>query len=413
MDHRPPRPLRLPAPLGLAAVVLVCVTFLGSAVVASAATPGTKLWAKRYDGPANGSDWAESLAVSPDGTKVFVTGRSAGSTSYDYATLAYAASTGAKLWTKRYDGDKRSDYAHSLAVSPDGTKVFVTGESSKDYATLAYRASTGVELWAKRYDGPGNYYDDAYSLAVSPDGTKVFVTGTSWGSTSPDYATLAYDVSTGAKLWTKRYDDYPGNYYEAAYSLAVSPDGTKVFVTGESGGSTGPNDYATLAYDASTGAKLWTKRYEGPGNGDDNAYSLAVSPDGTKVFVTGTSWGSTSPDYATLAYRASTGAKLWTRRYDGGGEKRSDYAESLAVSPDGTKVFVTGLSWGSTGPDYATLAYDVSTGAKLWAKRYDGPGNGYDAAYSLAVSPDGTKVFVTGESGGSTSTDHATLAYTA
>jgi hypothetical protein len=34
-------------------------------------------------------------------------------------------------------------------------------------------------------------------------------------------------------------------------------------------------------------------------------------------------------------------------------------------------------------------------GAKLWVQRYDGPGNGYDVAHSVAVSRGGT-VFVTG-----------------
>ena len=38
-----------------------------------------------------------------------------------------------------------------------------------------------------------------------------------------------------------------------------------VFVTGVSnGGSTSSDDYATIAYDASTGARLWVNRYNGP-----------------------------------------------------------------------------------------------------------------------------------------------------
>ena len=54
---------------------------------------------------------------------------------------------------------------------------------------------------------------------------------------------------------------------------------------------------------ASTGSTRWISRYDGPGNGDDGASSVAVSPLGTGVFVTGGSEGSTgSFDYATIAY---------------------------------------------------------------------------------------------------------------
>jgi hypothetical protein len=56
----------------------------------------------------------------------------------------------------------------------------------------------------RRYNGPGNSYDFANALGVSPDGSKVFVTGESNASSaldSKDYATVAYNASTGASLW--------------------------------------------------------------------------------------------------------------------------------------------------------------------------------------------------------------------
>src|SRR5204862_8268109 len=89
-----------------------------------------------------------------------------------------------------------------------------------------------------------------------------------------------------------------------AASGAVGAHGTKVDVTGDSAGSTSGPDYTTLAYDALTGARDCVKFYNGPSNDTDRATSLAISPDGTKVFVTGGSAGSTSSDYATIAYVA-------------------------------------------------------------------------------------------------------------
>ena len=247
--------------------------------------------------------------------------------------------------------------ANAVAVSPDGATVFVTGASrgrgtGADYATVAYRAATGRRLWASRYNGPGNGDDGAFSVAVSPDGTTVFVTGASKGrSTRYDYATVAYGAATGRRLWASRYNG-PGNADDWAVSVAVSPDGATVFVTGFSKGRTTGRDYATVAYRAATGMQLWASRYNGPGNGDDSAWSAAVSPDGATVFVTGASKGrGAGDDYATVAYSAATGRKLWVSRHNNGG------ACCVAVSPGGRRVFVTGSPGPAAVGDYLTIAY--------------------------------------------------------
>jgi hypothetical protein len=302
-------------------------------------------------------------------------------------------------------------------VSPGGSKVFVTGNSKGsgtnfDYATVAYDAATGAQLWVKRYNAPANKGDFAEAVDVSPNGSKLFVSGVSYGSTSGgDYATVAYDAFTGSRLWVSRYTT-PGNGFDECRALRVSPDGSKVFATGDSKGSTSIDDYATVAYKASTGAALWVKRYNGPGNGDDGAHALAVSPDGSKVFITGPSEGSgSSYDYATIAYGASAGAKLWVRRYNGPANG-GDGAQALGVSPDGSQLFITGSSGSPGSADYATVAYNASTGGQLWDTLYDGPASGNDSASSLVVGPGGSRVFVTGSSQGSTSgEDFATVAY--
>jgi WD40 repeat protein len=381
-----------------------------------------QLWVARYVG----GDSAFSVAVSPGGGTVFVTGESASTSSgTDYATVAYSASTGARLWVKRYNGPGNiNDAASSVVVSPGGRRVFVTGSSvgartGRDYATIAYNAATGARLWVKRYNGPANSDDSASSVVVSPGGGTVFVTGSAATSQDPemgtDYATVAYSAATGARLWVKRYNG-PGNLYDDAFSVAVSPGGGRVFVTGRSFGATSGGDYATVAYSAATGARLWVKRYNGPANGDDSASSVAVSPGGGRVFVTGSSDRTTSAyefDYETVAYNATTGERVWTARYNGPGNG-VDSAHVVEVSPGGGTVFVAGGSYGTTGSsDYATVAYSAATGARRWVTRYDGTGNG-DSAFSIAVNPDGSTVYVTGGSSGTTGfLDYATLAYSA
>ena len=266
-------------------------------------------------------------------------------------------------------------------------------------------AASGARVWAGRYNGPGRGPDLASALAVSPGGRMVFVTGGSAGiGTGQDYATAAYNAATGARRWVSRYNG-PGSKIDNARSVAVSPSGRVVFVTGSSYGGRGTAaDYATVAYNAATGARLWVSRYNGPRSGNDVAASVAVSPDGGTVFVTGQSAGRTSgTDYATVAYNAATGARRWVSRYSGPGNGK-DAAVSVAISPDGRLVFVTGQSAGppTTGIDYATVAYRAATGARLWASRYDGPVGGDDSAVALAVSPSGATVFVTGQSAAKT-----------
>jgi WD40 repeat protein len=411
----------LPAALLLSAGALVPAVSVAQAAGAShsrapaashtAAVPGQQLWVQRYQGPGKPFNGTWDAALSPDGTTVFVTGSSWSSDPQNvyrqnYATIAYRAATGARLWVARYSGPGLNGVARSMAVSPNGKMVFVTGASKGtssefDYATVAYQAATGAQLWVKRYNGPGNGDDEAVAVAVSPDGGKVFVTGSSEGTSSGlDYATVAYRASTGARLWAKRYNG-PGNGDDSAASLAVSPNGQMVAVTGQSPGAGGRNDYQTIAYNATTGAQLWGSRYNGPADSTDDADAVTVSPDSTTVVVTGPSYGdaSTDFDWATVAYRATTGAQLWATRHNGPGNDL-DQPWAMAMDPTGTRVFVTGFSTGKTSEDCTTIAYRTTTGAQLWATGYNGPANGQDNATDITTSPDGTKVFITGSTGG-------------
>ncbi len=195
---------------------------------AGAATITT--WSRRYDG----GEQPGPMAVSRDGSKLFVTGipQKRGA-----ATIAYNAVTGAALWHAPYPGGAASD----LAVSPDGSTLVVTGGAG----TVAYDTATGAVRWAN-VGAPGN------SVAVSPDGSTVFTAN--WDGQLPGYVISAYAAASGASVWTS---SYRRTGLTAGAFLTVSPDGTRVFARGTSGGF---GAYLTLAFDASTGARLWVRR---------------------------------------------------------------------------------------------------------------------------------------------------------
>src|SRR5216683_2225671 len=111
---------------------------------------GAELWVARYNGPASSGDWATAIAVDDTGN-IYVTGGSVGiGTLIDYATVAYD-SNGTELWVARYNGPANGyDIANAIAVDSTGS-VYVTGRSEGirtgyDYATIAYN-STGAEQW--------------------------------------------------------------------------------------------------------------------------------------------------------------------------------------------------------------------------------------------------------------------------
>src|SRR2546426_12147530 len=224
---------------------------------------------------------------------------------------APAAPLHAQQWVARYnDRINDLDQARALGVSPDGATVFVTGESirfrdSMDWITVAYDSVTGTEKWLARYNSPANTNDRAFALAVSPDGTKVFVTG----QAGAPYTVVAYDAVTGKGVWVSRST---GRRVGWGAALTVSPDGSMVFATGV-GNGVGGGDFTTVAYDAATGVRRWVARYNGTGNGYEQATALVVSPGGATVFVTGPAvvGPGTTTDYATIAYDAATGTQRW------------------------------------------------------------------------------------------------------
>src|SRR5437762_12812553 len=67
-----------------------------------------------------------------------------------------------------------------------------------------------AQNWVKRYHGPG-LLNAAFAMALSPDGSTVLVNGVSYSSTSADYATVVDDAATGAQGWVRRYTG-PGHH---------------------------------------------------------------------------------------------------------------------------------------------------------------------------------------------------------
>jgi uncharacterized delta-60 repeat protein len=360
---------------------------------------GSQLWASRYDGPANDIDIATGISISQN--EAFVTGWSYGGTSGDDVVAVRYNSAGTQQWSQRLDGTGNAgDYPTGIATDNSENSYIVGlvdgGSTGNDLGVVKYNVS-GVKQWSDSYNGTGNTLDRPTALTADNSG-NVYVTGQSDGLlTAADVVTIKYDAS-GNKLWESRYNG-AGNTYDYANAIAVDNSGN-VYVAGYSDA-----DYLTIKYDAS-GSQIWASKYNGPGNSTDFATAIALY--GTDVYVTGRSYGTSSFDYATVRYNATTGNAVWVARYDGPGNA-DDYAKAMTVDGLGN-VYVTGASGTYPDNDFATVKYD-GNGAELWASRYNGPGNSDDEAVAIALQSSG-KVIVSGSSfGAGSSYDFATVAY--
>jgi WD40 repeat protein len=365
--------------------------------VAYDASTGHQMWVSEYDYPGwSGYDFATSLAVSPDGHTVYVTGGSNAKRGYAYATIAYDASIGATLWVARYRGSGNDGgYARAIAVSPNRRAIFVTGQMNvgccapQMYVTVAYNATNGQRLWVETYhDEIGTGYNIAAAIAVSPDSQRVFVTGYD--------ATIAYDADKGGRLWLDR--SRFGGDASSGDSIAVSPDGNSVFIVGN-GLQGGHGVVVAAALDAGSGDEYWTATYAGPGDQGASASSLAVSPNGRQVFAMGES----APEigqgsaYTTLAFSAASGAQEWVSVRPGPAETHSATSHGLATN--GKTVFAAGDTVGANGASDVTMsAYAARTGALRFEGRYDSPAHGDDYGIGIAIPPDRREVCVLGQS---------------
>jgi len=358
------------------------------------------VWVRRFNGSGNGTDVAYALALD-DSLNVYVTGESSNGQNNDYCTVKYSP-TGTLLWSRVYNGSGMSgDAARAVAVDRN-RNIFVTGYSwgtNYDFATIKYTPA-GDTAWVRRYNGPGNGDDYARALKVDASG-NAYVAGYASGSgTGYDFCLLKY-APNGTLLWSRLYHGGGGD--DCARALALDSSGN-LYVTGESSNGTA-HDYLTIKY-TSNGDSLWTRRYNGSGNGDDMPSALTPDSSGN-LLVTGKSWGSGSDyDFCTIKY-APNGDTLWIRRFNGPGN-RTDVAYAVTVDRRGN-AFVAGGS-DSVSTDYRTIKYSPN-GTLLWTRTYDGPWYSYDEIFGAATDTGGN-VYVTGYSdGGGIFFDYCTIKY--
>jgi cysteine-rich repeat protein len=338
-------------------------------------------------------DGPQGLAISPDGAYVYV----AGSSESAIAIFQRDAVAGTLTWVGEerngVDGVTGLGLAQSIAISPDGTSLYVASGDDKAVAVFARNLLTGLLTFveAKKNGDDGGVVtglSGAESVAVSPDGKNVYVAA----DESNAVAVFSRNAASGALTFVEaKRDNTDGvDGLQKARSVAVSADGKNVYVAGSL-----DNAVAAFGRDATTGALTFLqvmKDGEGGVEGLERARALAVSHDGLDVYVAGGTDDAIAifernPATGLLAFHGFLSRATGTRGLDG--------PQSIFVSDDATRVVVAS----SIDQSVAIFARDLATGDLTFLDLRRDSESGVDGlgdASAAIVSPDGLHVYAVG-----------------
>lgn len=205
--------------------------------------------------------------------------------------------------------------------------------------------------------------------------------------------------------WAARFN---GAHDSTDVAKAVTTDiQGNVYVTGYCTSLILFTQIVTIKY-SPAGAVLWSSSYGSLLFNEGNAICI---DDSNNVYVAGFSYGLLSlSDFVVIKYNSS-GVQQWVYRYNGQGNGQ-DAANSIVVDAQ-HNVYVTGSAMQGLlilgNLDYVTIKLNVN-GIQQWAVNYDGPVHGDDIPYKI-VKDNLNNVIVTGSSAGSTGLDYATVKY--
>lgn len=380
--------------------------------VATDTGTGKILWTSavdfgRFDDP-------RFMLLSRDGRTIFIAGRAIKGSGREegmaLVVFALDAQTGGPRWESQIDTTSRFEQPSGMELSNNEEMIFIIGRTSNernfDYLTLAVDSVTGKVIWRETFNGESDRNDTAVSLVLSPQEDMVFVTGSSRRTTPTalrsDIVTIAYDAETGNRIWEKQFSR-TGTSNEGSHGVVMGQGGQSILVVGASSDpeSHGGPEILILTYDAMSGA-LGQVTSHGRGLRTKGISRVILGDDGRHLFLA-TSVSLNGGDFLVLDIDVKTGKELWRQIWDRGlgGE---DVLFQMASDQSGRTLVLTGASNDSNRfPgrfNIVAMGLDARTGTRLWQTIYDGPGDSDDWPFSISLSHNSRRLYISGYSEG-------------
>jgi hypothetical protein len=219
------------------------------------------------------------LFFKPDGLKMYVMGYSGDDVNEYNLSTAWDVSTA--VYSQVFSVSAQELSPQGLFFKPDGTKMYVTGLNG--YDVNEYNLSTAWDVSTAVYSQVFSVSAQEIgptALFFKPDGTKMYVTGLNGYDVNEYNLSTAWDVSTA--VYSQNFSVSSQEASPAA--LFFKPDGTKMYVVGDSGDDVNEYDLST-AWDVSTA--VYSQNFS-VSSQEASPTALFFKPDGTKMYVTGT-----------------------------------------------------------------------------------------------------------------------------
>ena len=264
-----------------------------------------------------------------------------------YYSVGKYTATGTRIWTTRFSTGYETD-GWGLAVDPTSGFIYVAGKTNTDggqqKSTLTKIASGGGSVgWSKTYAFGIDINSNSQVVDVASDGNPVMV-----GYTFDGYVTTTkVDAEDGSIIWSKKLD---GQGDEEAYGMAVGPSGEVVAVgyMDQLGGEGDTDNHMLVVKYLSDGTIDWQKAILFDAGYDSTGADADIDSEGN-VYVCGQyEVNIVVPGICmNLVKFNSAGVKQWSRRVEG---DCGSIATSIVVGDD-DKLYLSGSLFTTTVPD--------------------------------------------------------------
>jgi sugar lactone lactonase YvrE len=325
------------------------------------------------------------FTFSSDGTRIFTINNN---TVVQYnLTVPWEIYSTVPTAVASYSVASQETAAQTLTFSADGTQMYIIGTSSDSVHQYALQTAWSISNTSFVRSFSVSAQDTApRGIKFKPDGTTMYIVGDSGDDINQYSLTTPWDISTATFVQL-----FSVNAQESApYSVHFKPDGTRMYVLGTSGDDV--NEYTlSTPWDISTAS--FTGIVTSVRIPETNYTSVFFNDQGTLMFLLGSTqdrieeWSLANPwQVSSARIRRVSNISLATQ---------DTTPQSLVFSTDGTSMYMVGS--GTDAVYQYSLTAPWNTAAPTFVRSFSVAAQ-ETSPNGIRFKPDGTIMYVVGSS---------------